>query len=70
MDLAAGSDGDGHAHSAAIGRERLDRIVDDLRQVVPEGLVELAGLATGLSVLACAWVAGNRVGLPEPVAVD
>jgi MFS family permease len=34
------------------------------------GSVPLAGLATGLSVLACAWVAGNRAGLPEPVAVD
>jgi MFS family permease len=34
------------------------------------GSVPLAGLATGLSVLACAWVAGNRAGLPEPVVVD
>ena len=33
--------------SAAIGRERLDRLVDDLRQAVPEGLAELAGLAAG-----------------------
>lgn len=35
------------------------------------GAVPLAGLATGLSVLACAWVAGNRVGPPaEPAIVD
>ncbi|MGZ4291591.1 MAG: MFS transporter [Gaiellaceae bacterium] len=32
------------------------------------GAVPLAGLATGLSVLACAWVAGNRLPVPEAVA--
>ena len=34
------------------------------------GSVPLAGVATGLAVLACAWVAGNRLPEPRPVAVD
>ena len=34
------------------------------------GSVPLAWLATGLSVLACAWVAGNRVGPAEPALAD
>ena len=34
------------------------------------GSVPLAGVATGLSILACAWVAGNRLAQPEPVIVD
>jgi MFS family permease len=34
------------------------------------GSVPLAGVATGLSILACAWVAGSRTQGPEPVAVD
>jgi MFS family permease len=31
------------------------------------GSVPLAGLAAGLAVLACAWVAGNRLPIPAPV---
>jgi MFS family permease len=35
------------------------------------GSVPLAWLATGLAVLACAWVAGNRVGTPaDPALAD
>ena len=34
------------------------------------GSVPLAGVATGLAVLACAWVAGNRVSPPEPAVAD
>jgi hypothetical protein len=34
------------------------------------GSVPLAWLATGLSVLACAWVAGNRLSPPEPAVAD
>jgi MFS family permease len=33
------------------------------------GSVPLAGVATGLSLLACTWVAGNRLPEPQPVAV-
>jgi len=33
------------------------------------GSVPLAGVATGLAVLACAWVAGNRLPEPQPVPV-
>jgi MFS family permease len=34
------------------------------------GSVPLAGVAVGLSVLACAWVAGSRVAPPQPAIVD
>ena len=34
------------------------------------GSVPLAWLATGLAALACAWVAGNRVGPVEPAVAD
>jgi hypothetical protein len=32
--------------------------------------VPLAWLATGLAVLACAWVAGNKIGPVEPAVAD
>jgi MFS family permease len=34
------------------------------------GSVPLAWLATGLAVLACAWVAGNRVAPADPALAD
>ena len=34
------------------------------------GSVPLAGVATGLAILACAWVAGNRSAGPEPAVAD